>query len=505
MKSRILYTKRNIVYALLSQIIAQLANFVVRTVFIKELDAVYLGVNGLFSNILTYLSLAELGVGSALIYSMYAPLAKGDTDKVSAYMNTYQKCYLVIGAFVLAIGCSLTPFLDFFINGESNIPNLRLIYVLYVLNTASSYFFAYKGSIFRADQKQYIVTNNNTLFVIMHSVFRILILRVFHSFILYLIITIVCNLLENIVIALKANRAYPYLKQNKNSKLEKNESIALLKNVSAMFLHKVSDVVLGSTDNIIMSKFIGLLTVGLYSNYQMIINVVKTVFNLVAGGIVPSVGNLCASESKEKQYEVFKSILLLNIWVVAFCCICLLNLLTPFVELWIGENYVIHDRLIMWIVMSLYIQLSMRAIEMFRTATGMFWNDRYFAILQCAINIVVSIVLVKVVGCEGIFIGTAVAVLATKFWKTSSLIYRNAFNKNPAKYFLTYSIYTTVGIIAAVITRYICSFATDGINGFVFRTVVCLVIPNICYLIVFFKTREFRYLLSKVVTRMVRN
>ena len=505
MKSRIEYTKRNIIFALLSQIIAQLANFIVRTVFIQELDAVYLGVNGLFSNILTYLSLAELGVGSALIYSMYAPMAKGDTKKVSAYMNTYKKCYLAIGMIVLVIGCSLTPFLDFFINGDSNIPKLRLIYVLYVLNTASSYFFAYKGSIFQADQKQYIITNNNTLFVVIHSILRIIILRIFHSFILYLFITVICNLLENIVIALKAEHTYPYLKQNKKISLEKDESIALFKNVSAMFLHKVSDVVLGSTDNIIMSKFIGLLTVGLYSNYQMIINVVKTVFNLVAGGIGPSVGNLCASENRDKQYEIFKSIMLLNIWVVAFCSICLLNLLTPFIKIWIGEKYVISDTLILSIVISLYIQLSMRAVEMFRTATGMFWNDRYYAFLQCIINIVVSIVLVKVVGCEGIFIGTAVAVLATKFWKTSSLIYKNAFNKNPARYFLTYGIYTAVGIVAAVIATCICSYAMDGINGFVFRAIVCLIVPNLCYAVAFFKTKEFRYLSSKVKIKVIHN
>lgn len=505
MKSRTAFTKKNILYAMLSQIVAQFANFVVRTVFIHELDAVYLGVNGLFSNILTYLSLAELGVGSALIYSMYAPMANGDTQKIAAYMNTYRKCYRAIGIAVILIGCSLTPFLSFFINGNSDVPHLQFIYILYILNTASSYFFAYKGSIFRADQKQYVVTNNNTMFVVIHSALRIAILKAFHSFIFYLIITIVCNLAENIVIALKANYAYPYLKRYKTEKLESSELKTLLKNVSAMFLHKVSDVVLGSTDNIIMSKFVGLITVGLYSNYQMIINVVKTVFNLIAGGIVPSVGNLCASENRDKQYEIFKSIMLLNIWVVAFCSICLLNLLTPFIKIWIGEKYVISDSLILSIVISLYIQLSMRAIEMFRTATGMFWNDRYYAFLQCIINIVVSIVLVKVVGCEGIFIGTAVAVLATKFWKTSSLIYKNAFNKNPARYFLTYGIYTAVGIVAAVIATCICSHATDGINGFVFRTIVCLIVPNLCYVVAFFKTKEFRYLSSKVKIKVFHN
>lgn len=498
MRSRTEYTKKNIIYAVISQIAAQLANFIVRTVFINELDAVYLGVNGLFSNILMYLSLAELGVGSALIYSMYAPMAQKDTKKVSAYMNAYRKCYLVIGGIVLLIGCSLTPFLSFFINGESDVPHLQLIYILYVLNTASSYFFAYKGSIFRAEQKQYIVTNNNTLFVILHSILRIIVLVLYHSFILYLIITIICNLAENIVIALKANKAHPYLKQYKLERLEKNELKLLVKNVSAMFLHKVSDVVLGSTDNIIMSKFVGLLTVGLYSNYQMIINVIKTIFNLVAGGIVPSVGNLCASENKEKQYAIFKSILLLNIWVVAFCCICLLNLLTPFITLWIGSEYAISDSLVLWIVISLYIQLSMRAVEMFRTATGMFWNDRYYAVLQCIINIIVSVCLVKLLGCEGIFIGTSIAILSTKFWRTSSLIYKNAFSQNPIKYFLTYGIYTFVGIVAAIITLYINSFAGLDLKSFVFRIAVCLLIPNLLYILVFGMSKEFNFLIIKL-------
>lgn len=504
-ESRLKSSVKNMSAAMISQIVKQILEFVVRTIFIKTLAVEYLGVNGLFTNLLTYLSLAELGVGSALIYSMYAPMAQKNTQEIKTYMNVYKKIYRAIGVFVIAAGCVLAFCLDFFVTTETDIPYLKFIFVLYVVKTAASYFLAYKKSIYIVDQKQYIVTNNSIRFEIILAISRILVLILLKNYYIYLVVSILCVYAENITISYMANKAYPYLVEKDVEPLPRTEQKRLFKNVAAMFLHKVSDVVLGSTDNIILSKLFGLVIVGLYSNYQMIINVVKMVFDMVVNGIVPSVGNFCAAESKEKTEKLFNTVLYVNIWVIAFCCTCLYNLLTPFVTLWIGTEYVIDTFIIQMLVLALYVQLTMRTIEIFRTATGMFYNDKFYALLQCIINIFISIVLAKKVGPAGIFAGTAIAILCTKFWRTPKYIYNEVFNKSVITYFKKYFGLSFIGLVGfAITTAAISFFQGNGIAAFIVKMLICLIVPNLIFLVTTFWTDEFKDCLKRGLQLIIR-
>ena len=389
-ESRTKSSFKNIIFTVGGQLSKEVLAFVVRTVFIKTLATEYLGVNGLFTNILSFLSLAEMGVGSALI------LAACGTQ------TTTKK----IGIFILAGGASLTPFLDVFMKERPNIPHLELIYILYLLNTGATYFFAYKGSIFNADQRAYIVTANTTLFNIVQSVVRIVVLLTTKNFIAYLSLSIIVVYIQNFTIAKKADKVYPFIKEKNVQKLPKEEAKTLSKNIGALLLHKVGAVILNSSDNIIISKFVGVVSVGLFSNYSLIINAVKTTFDMVIGAVGTSIGNLCVKESDEKAYQVHNAILFINTWIGAFCVICLFNLLNPFISLWIGDEYLFPKSTVLAIVISFYIQVTMRTGEMFKSASGLFWNDRYAPIAQCLLNVVVSILLVKKYEITGIFIGT---------------------------------------------------------------------------------------------------
>ena len=497
--SRTKNSVKNIIYTVGGQLCKEFLSFVVRTVFIRTLAVEYLGVNGLFTNILSFLSLAEMGVGSAIIFSMYKPMAEHDESKLQMYMAVYKKVYTTIGIFVLVLGFTLTPFLNFFMKERPDIPHLELIYILYVLNTGVTYFFAYKGSIFNADQRAYVVTNNTTIFNIIQSVVRIVVLLTTHNFIAYLSLSIVVVYLQNFNIARKANRTYPFIKENSKEKLPKEETKQLKKNISALMMHKIGSVILNSSDNLIISKFVGVLSVGVYSNYSLITNAIKSTFDMVMGAIGTSVGNLCAKEDKDKVYQVHNAILLLNIWIGAFCVICLFNLLNPFITIWLGKDYLFPLSTVLAIVISFYIQVTMRTGEMFKSASGLFWNDRYAPIAQCLINIIVSIVLAKKYDITGIFIGTSVAMLFTKWWITPYVLFKYKFQMPLKKYFIPYGKFTGVGFIAFMITTICTNFIHSSlIVSFMGKMIICILLPNIIFILCFFKTKEFQYCLSLV-------
>lgn len=500
-ESRVKSSLKNTAFTVIGQLIKELMAFVVRTVFIKTLAVEYLGVNGLFTNILSFLSLAEMGVGSALIFSMYKPMANHDEKKVQIYMGVYKRVYRWIGIGVLIAGFSLTPFLNYFIKERPDIPKLELIYVLYVVNTAATYFFAYKGSIFNADQRAYIVTNNTTVFTVIQSLARIAVLFLTRDFVVYLLVSIIVVYIQNIGIAVKADKQYPFIKGNCKEHLSQAESKKLKKNIGALMLHRVGSVVLNSSDNLIISKFVGLISVGLYSNYSLITNAIKTAFDLVMGSVTPSIGNLCAQESKSKIEQVHDAILLMNTWIIAFCSIALYELLNPFITLWLGNEYLLNTSVVLTLVISFYVQCTMRTNEMFKTGAGLFWKDRYAPIAQCLINIVVSIVLSIRFDITGIFLGTTIAMLTTKFWVGPYILYRDLFGKSVTKYFLCYGKYTLIGLIGAVFVHTINSLLPiNGILSFIIKMCVCTLIPNIVFLLATFRTNEFRYI-CKLIKR----
>lgn len=499
-ESRTKLATKNISVAMLAKIIDQILNFAVRTVFIYTLSIEYLGVNGLFTNILSFLSLAELGVGAAIIYLMYKPVAQGNVKQIKAYMNAYKKIYFVLGIVVFSIGISLTPFLNFFIADTSNIPDhLVIIYILYIAKTVSTYFFAYKQSIFFAHQKGYIVQLNNTIFASIRSVLEILFLLFTKNFIVYLIVSVAMNYVTNIWIALKADKAYPYLKEKNNEKITAEEKASIKKSVGAMFLHKIGAVVLNSSDNLILSKFIGIVTVGIYSNYATILLVVKTTLWSVFDAIVPSVGNLCAESDDEQKYKVFKGIQFMNLWISSFCTISLGILINPFITIWIGDQYLLPQYAVWAIIISYYIQTNMRAIEMFRSATGLFYKDRFVPLIQCVINIVVSIIMVQFWGVAGVFVGTTLSVLLTGFWVQPFMVFKYIFKKPLYLYFVSYLKFTVVAVIAFFATYYIVGLLpAEGIIYFVIKMVCCALVPNAIFFAVFFKTEECKFLISKV-------
>ena len=492
--------------------LSQLLAFVYRTVFIHYLSSNFLGVQGLFSNILSLLSLAELGIGNALTFSMYKPLAEKDIRKVQALMGYYAKSYHLIAAIVAVIGLSLTPFLDFLIKDvPTEINHLQLIYLLYVFDSVASYCLIYNQSIIKADQKTYICTLYTNIFTIARYIIQMLFLLMMKGrgesvFICILAIQVLFTLITNIFLSAKALKLYPYINETKKEQLLASERKEINKKVRAMMMHKIGSVVVNATDSLLISKFVGLIEVGLYSNYKLLINMIMGLLMQFSQAIVPSIGNLVALTSKEKSKEIYDRLDLLNFIIYGFCTVCFFTLLNPFIEIWIGKDYLFSMGLVCVIVLNFYLNGMRQNVLTFRNALGLFWNDRYKPIIESAINLVVSIVLAKKYGIVGIFLGTLISTITTSVWIEPYVLFKNYFKEGFVKYCFKYLFQFFIIIFQCFVLYRIRIMIFNGtIFSFALLMIVCIIISFFVFVGIYWHTSEFQYLLMNVKRIMKRN
>lgn len=487
---------KNTLFAISGQLLTILITFLNRTVFIYILGINYLGIHGLFTNILTMLSLAELGVGSAITYHMYKPLAEGNKKKISALMGFYATAYRVIGISVAIIGIGITPFLGYIVK-DNNVPDITMIYALFLTNSVLSYFFSYKRSLIYADQKDYINTINMNLFGLLQSILQIIFLLITRNYLLYLILQIIITVTSNIVISKKVNSLYPFLKSKEKEYLNKSDKRTIFKHIGAMMSHKFGGVVVTGTDNILLSMFIGVSWVGLYSNYLMVITTVNSFITLFFKSLTASIGNLNATEEVEKSESIFYKVFFVNFWGYGFCSISLWVLLNPFIKIWIGPQFIINEKILSFIVLNFFISGMRNTVIAYNTTLGLFWNDRFKPWFEAIINIIASVILLNKFGAIGVFIGTLISTLTTSFWVDPYILYKHAFKKSIKGYFYKYGQYFLVTLIGGLVTVIMCGFLdSDSLLVFAIKCLVCLLIPNIVFITFFRKTTEFFYLLN---------
>lgn len=500
-ESRITNTMRNVKTGAIVQLINKLMAFVVRTFFIKMLNTEYLGVNGLFTNVLTILSFAELGIGTAIIFNMYKPVAENDKEKIKSLMKLYQKSYNVIGIIVFVLGLCVIPFMDIIIKDAPNIKeNLIIIYLLFLFNTASSYFFTYKKSIIYAHQKQSTIDNIDSIFYITKSILEIIFLVLTRNFIVYLIIQILGTFLENIIIAIKADKMYPYLKVRNTEKLSKEESKSIFDNVKALVVYKFGGVIMNGTDNILISSLVNVSTVGLCSNYTLIINSIKSIIFSALNGVTASVGNLNAVGEPKQKEKVFYQITFVNYIVYSFCAIAFMVLLNPFITLWLGQDYILGIAVSISLAVSFFVEGLRNPGYTYRTTLGLFKKAKSTPYIGAITNIILSILLCKLFGVAGIFMATAIAQLVSYSWIDPYLIHKYEFKTPVSKYFKKFVVYFVVFAISTGIALGLSNIIwIDGIIGFILKTLIVCIVPNIINLLVFCKTPEFKQIKGKIL------
>lgn len=506
---RVKSATRNIAFGYVGQIATALMSFILRTVFIMHLNEDLLGINSTYGNILSLLNMAELGIGTALNFSLYGPVARGEKEKIKSYMQLYRKAYFIIACVVAAIGLLLTPFLQYFkLRSPENttVRELTIYYLIFLFNTVSSYFVAYKYSLINAEQKNYIQTNVITITKVIVVFLQIIVVIVTKNFLLYLLTDAVVQLIQKVFVSKFLDKMYPFLKEKNVEKLSKEESDEVWKKTKALVFHKVGDVARLQTDALIISTFVEVAMAGVVDNYNMVISTVSNFVNIIFNSVISSFGNLIATESREKQFSMFKVYRFFASWIYGFSCVGFMVLLTPLIRIWLGDHWILTSAAVYCILIDYYFKGDRIVLSNYKTAAGVFEPDKYLALIQGAVNLVISIVLVQTpLGITGIYIGTIVSGLIANFTKPV-IIYRECFDMKAGSYFVDTAKYLASLVFVLMVSQLISIKVLANLNilTFILMAIIITVLFNGVYFILYGRSEEFKYLTGKVREKLGR-
>lgn len=488
---------KNSIVILVTKILCYLAEFAARTVLIHTLSMEYVGVTGLFTNILTVLCLSELGFGTVLVYSMYVPIVQDDKEKLLALTNFYRKVYGIVAILVGVIGGVVTPFLPYIIKDCPDLPGLSIFYLLYLANSVLSYTFTSRQSLFLADQKMYITDFYSNLLHIIRTVVQIILLITLHSFTLYVLIQLPFTLCTNLLLSHKAKKAYPFLNSDKRPTLSPDEKTSIFKNVYAMFYHRIGSTVANSTDNLLISIFLGLTAVSKNSCYTLLVTFLKSVINPLFSSLNSGVGNYYASKTKEETYSLFHLLYFAGFWFYTFCTTSFFLLVNPFISFVWGDAFLFPLPAVLLIAANFFVAGVRMVTVTFKEALGILYQDRYCPVAESLINLILSILLVHFWGISGIFAGTLISMLSTSLWVEVRVLFRYGFQRSPKSFWLKNIKYLSAGVFSFALTFLCClPFDLPPLALMGTRILLCLTVPNLFFLLVFHRSAEFRNLIN---------
>ena len=496
--SRTSKSLKNTVFGLIGLLSSQIANFVSRSIFIGLLGAEYNGVNGLFSNILSLLNLAELGFATSIAYALYKPLKTGDERTTAALMSYFAKIYRIIAVVVAVAGCCCIPFLQYLIAEDLSdlsfsLNELRGYFAMYLASTVCSYLLAYKRTIITADQNNYIVTNVDNICNILLYVFQIILLLIYKNFYAYLAILVAKSFVNNLVLHIIAGKRYPYLKKYRKEKVPNAEKSAIFKNVQAAFMHRIGNVIIYSTTSIIISAFVSLVEAGKYSNYIMVVSGVNSFINIVFTSITASIGNLCVNEDETTQYKVFKKVQYISDFCTVFGLVCFVCLFNPFVEIWVGSEMVLPLSVVIVISLSAALGYLRKAVNTFKDAKGMFRADWFKPLLEAAVGVGLAIGLSYVWGTLGVVLGYLLATVVIAVPIENWVLIKRGLHRSFAKQMLLL-VGTVIFAFASAAVAYFMTMAIpSGVGWFILRLLICVVFAAGIFILATIRTQEFKY------------
>lgn len=487
-------SKRNIAAAMLNRVMLIILPFAARSVMLITLGKSYLGLGSLFTSILMVLNLSELGFGSALVYSMYKPVADNDVKKINALLNLYRKIYRIIGVGVLVIGLCLLPFIPYIIkDGYPSDINIYVLYVIYLINASVSYFvFAYKRALLTAYQKDSVISNVSTVLTIVTNVIQIAFLVSLKNYYAYVVVYPVISVVQNLLIARITNRCYPNLVCE--GEVSKEDKGKIKNHVKGIALQKFCSTSRNSFDSIVVSLYLGLISIGIYNNYFLIISSVHAFLYQVPNAIRASVGNSIASESVEKNFHDFKKFSFIYFWISTWFCSCLLCLFQPFMKLWMGQDMLLPiSSVVLFCIYFLELCMS-DMISLYKDAAGLWWHGRYRTVVEAIANLILNFVLGYLYGINGIIFASVITMLFIGLGYGGYIVFHHYFvTSSVKKYFATLLLFIFITSVVCAGTYSICSLIPlDGILLLICRAVICVVLPNIIMIVIYHRTATFK-------------
>lgn len=500
--SRTKNATRNAVAGVINRAVGLLIPFVLRTALIKVLGEQYLGLSNLFASILQVLNLADLGFSAAIVYNMYKPIAEGDDDAVCALLNLYRKIYLVIGTAILVVGLCLIPFLDRFISGDyPEGLNLTALYLMYLANTVLSYlFFAYRKSLLSAFQRSDIEANVNSLTQIVLDVVKLVLLFTLKDYYIYIFFVPLTTLVSGIITTVISYKMYPqYRCVGTVSKSTKHE---IVKRVSALAIQKFGNTISTSLDSIVVSSFLGLSLLAIYSNYFYIVSSLMSFIWVCISATTAGLGNSMVVDNVESNYHKFKKLNMLNQWAICWCVPCLICLYQHFMLMWVGDKLTAGMDLAIYMTIYFLVGESRKVVMVFKDAAGMWWADKWKPIVGCTVNLFLNITTVQIIGMNGVIISTIVSYLFVEMpWETH-VLFKNYFRMSEKIYYIDTLKYWLVTIGCTVASWILCSFLpSTGLIFFFVKGILCVALSNVVFYILFHMTSEYKELSQLIFNR----
>ncbi len=487
----------NVISSLLIIITQTILVFCVRIFFVKYLNAEYLGIQGLFNNIISMLSLADLGIATSICFSLYEPLAKKNYKKISSIVSFFRKIYWSLSVAILFIGLAMMPFIDNLAN-DYTMGNIKLIFLIYILMLAAEYLSSYKEVLILADQKKYKLTKINITFTFLIYIGQIVMLILFKNFIYYILSEFILKTIQFILNNLAIKKYYPEIDFFSKEKVDKKTKAELKKNVKGMFLFRIGDYLVNGTDNIIISRCINIVTVGIYGNYLSIISILKNINNNIINGITSSFGNLIVEEDEKTQENVFNIMDYINFVIVGYFFVCILQLFNRFINLCFGTNYLLGTTDMILVCINFYLISILLPINSVKSAAGLYYEDRYVPIIQAVINLLLSIILAKYIGLTGVLLGTTISYLFIVSWQRPYIVYKKVFNSSYSKYLLKHIIRIFVIVLVVILNYIVFNFLTlpETLFGFIGTGMICTILYTIILLIYSYRKKEFNYIIE---------
>jgi O-antigen/teichoic acid export membrane protein len=484
---------RNILFGIILKIYQIVVPFFIRTAMIYFIGIQYLGLNSLFTSVLSVLNLAELGVGSAMIFSMYKPISDDDTTTICALMRLYKVYYRIIGGVIAALGIIITPFIPYFI--KSDVPQGINVYVLYLLNlvaTVLSYWlFAYKNSILQAHQRNDVVSKVTLITNTFQYGLQILVLWLLHDYYIYVIVALITQAITNIVTAVVANKLYPQFKAE--GMVPQNDVKTINKRIRDLFTSKVGAVVVNSADTIVISAFLGLTVLAIYQNYFYILTSVIGFVTIIFSSCTAGIGNSLVVETKEKNFKDLIKFTFIIFWIAGVCSSCFLSLFQPFMEIWVGKELMLNYLAVVCFVVYYFIYEINQLLNLYKDAGGIWHEDRFRPLVTAVVNLGLNLIMVRFWGIYGVLLSTVISMLLVGMPWLFHNLFTTLFERRWFHHYLKkVLLYTVFSIGVCVISFFTCYYINLGKWSTLFvRLIICFIVPNVSFFVIYHKTEEY--------------
>lgn len=504
--SRLENSAKNIFLSFGNSFISSLLGLASRTVFIYTLGSDYLGLAGLLSNVLGFLSISELGIATAIGFSLYKPLAEKNYKSVSALMSVYRKAYSVIGVIVFISGIVLFQFLDFFVPVAQQPPGTSFAYFAFLTNTVVGYFLSYKTTLISSDNQAFRLVPINLSINCAQTLLQILVLLIWKNYVIYLAIQIGCSIALMVAQNIYISKKYAKVDFHSKDSLTIDQKREIKKSILGLIIAKIGDYLVNSTDNLIITKLVSLEATGIYSNYLLIRNMVNGYIGTLFAGVTAGIGNVVAVETDEKKIDVFNTMFLSAFFIYSIEATCFMCLFNSFIgDIWIGEKYLFRTGTVAIIVINNYLTgLRMPLITM-KGASGKYLEDAWIPFAFGLINLIASILLATSFGVAGVFLGTIVGSMLTADWYRPIVIYRTVFHSPVREYYKRYVLFVALGVSYIALTYRICTWITfeNIFLKFFAKACVACVVPIVLDCVIFHSTREFNSV-KEILGRLVK-